>query len=69
MIPFLIQFLIALIIFGLIYWIVGMIPLPDPFKKIAMVVLVVVFCIWLIYVLLGFLGGTGFAFPTPVYRR
>jgi hypothetical protein len=61
-----IEFLVALIIFGLIYWIVGQIPLPEPFKRIAMVVLVVVFCIWLIYFLLGFMGGV----PSfPIYRR
>lgn len=65
---FLVDFLVAIIIFGLLYWIVGMIPIPDPFKRIAMVVIVVVFCIWLIYFLFG-LAGAGFGFPTLVPRR
>ena len=69
MIGLLVEFLVAMIIFGLVYWIVGMIPLPDPFKRIAIVVLVVIFCIWLIYFLLGFMGGGGISFPSPIYRR
>lgn len=66
MIALLVNFLVALIIFGLIYWIIGMIPIPEPFHRIAQVVLIVVFCIWLIYFLLGLSGLT---FPMPVYRR
>jgi uncharacterized YccA/Bax inhibitor family protein len=71
MLGFLVEFLVALIVFGLIYWIAGMIPLPEPFKRIVMVVLVVIFCIWLIYFLLGLFGGAGLSFPSPgpVFRR
>lgn len=66
MIGLLVNFAIAVIIFGLIYWILGQIPIPEPFHRILMVVLVVIFCIWLIYFLLGL---TGISFPMPVYRR
>ena len=62
MLSLLITILVMCIIFGLIYWIFQQIPLPAPFGRIAQVVIIVVFCIWLIYLLLPMAGG-GFSHP------
>ena len=54
MIALLINVLILLIIFGVIWYIVTLIPLPEPFLKVAQIVLLVIFLL----VLLGiFVGG------------
>jgi hypothetical protein len=50
------------IIFGVIWWILTMIPLPPPFMQIARVVCAVIFLIWLIYLLIPLAGG-GFGHP------
>ena len=57
MISVLFTILIMCIIFGLIWWIITSIPLPQPFARIAQTVCVVIFCIWLIYLLLPLAGG------------
>jgi hypothetical protein len=59
MLSILITILVACIIFGLIWWILSIIPLPPPFGQVARVVLAVIFCIWLIYLLLPMAGGLG----------
>ena len=53
----LISLLIFCIVFGLIYWIVTLIPLPDPFKTIAMVILLLIGVLVLIGYLLPLTGG------------
>jgi hypothetical protein len=50
------------IIFGLIWWVITMIPLPAPFAQVARVVIAVIFIIWMIYLLLPLAGG-GFGHP------
>jgi len=45
-------------IFGLLWWLIGYIGLPEPFNKIARVALAVIAVLLLINVLLGFAGGT-----------
>ena len=57
MLSLLVSILVACIIFGLIYWILTVIPLPAPFAQIIRVVLIVIFCIWIIYILLGLTGS------------
>lgn len=55
----LIWILVLCLIAGLIWYVIGMMPIPQPFKN----VVVIVFCIILIIVLLnmmGMLGGAGF---------
>ena len=59
MISLLVTILVMCIIFGLIWWIITIIPLPPPFAQVARVVCVVIFCIWLIYLLLPLAGGFG----------
>jgi heme A synthase len=48
----LITLLIVIIVMGLIYWLITFLPLPAPFRTIAIVVFVVI-CI---LILLGFIG-------------
>ena len=62
MISILVTVLVMAIIFGLIWWVLSVIPLPPPFGQIARVVCVVIFCLWLIYLLLPLAGG-GFGRP------
>lgn len=56
MIAFLLQLIILLVIFGLIWWVLGLIPLPHPFATIAQVVLAVVFLLILLAYLLPLAG-------------
>jgi hypothetical protein len=51
----LLQVVIVLAVTGLLLWAVSQIPM----------VVIVLVCIWLIYLLIGFAGGM----PTPVFRR
>jgi hypothetical protein len=67
MISILVTILVMCIIFGLLYWLISIIPLPAPFGQVARVVLAVIFVIWLIYLLLPLAGGLGFSHP--YYRR
>jgi hypothetical protein len=56
LIGLLIDVVILCLVGGLIYYIITIIPLPDPFKTIAIVAVLVIFLLILISVLLG--GGT-----------
>jgi len=44
----LISLLVAVIIIGLIFWVLSMLPLPQPWANIAKVILVVIVLIWLL---------------------
>jgi hypothetical protein len=56
MIDLLVQILIFALVFGAIYYIITLLPLPEPFGRIALIVLGLVAVIWLIYLLLGLVG-------------
>ena len=43
----LIGLLIFIVVLGLLYWCVTLLPLPEPFKKIALVVVILICIIWL----------------------
>lgn len=58
MIGFLMDVIILCIVGGLLYWIVSLLPLPPPFKQIAMVAMVLILLLW---VLSMFFGGAGYA--------
>lgn len=45
--------LVMVIVFGVIYWIVTLLPLPEPFKKIAVIVVLVIFLLYMLMFLLG----------------
>jgi hypothetical protein len=55
MVGALVSILIVLLIVGLILWAVNQFPIDPTIARIIRVVLVVVVCIWLIYLLAGFL--------------
>ncbi len=63
--PFLISLVVALLIVGLLLWVLDQLPGIDPaIKHIIRVVVIVVCVIWVIYALLGFAGMASFpAFP------
>lgn len=52
MIALLINLLILCLVFGLIYWVVGMLPIAQPFKNVVLVILAII----LILILLGMIG-------------
>lgn len=56
MLSILVSILVMCLVFGLIWWILSLIPLPAPFAQIARVVVAVIFCIWLIYLLVPYAG-------------
>jgi hypothetical protein len=58
MLELLMTVVIGLLVIGLLWWIIQMLPLPEPFGRIAQVVIVVIAVIWLIYVLMGLVGTT-----------
>jgi hypothetical protein len=53
MIDFLIYIIVLCIVFGLVYYIVGLLPLPDPFKKIAVIAVLLIFLLVILGALLG----------------
>lgn len=57
MIGILFTILIAVIVVGLVYWIVSMLPLPAVPKQIAMVVCALILLIWILNII-GFVGPT-----------
>jgi hypothetical protein len=50
--------LIAVLVLGIIYWIITMMPLPEPFHRWAQVIVAIIFLIWLVYLLLPLTGRT-----------
>jgi hypothetical protein len=57
MITLLLQLLIVAIVVGLVIWLVEQIPGVQPFANIIRVVAICIFVIYLIYILMGFVGG------------
>lgn len=51
MLSFLISILAVLIVGGLLYWLVQMLPLPPQIKQIALVVVVLILIVWLLQIL------------------
>jgi hypothetical protein len=60
MLSILVTLLIVCLIFGVVYWIISLIPLPAPFGRVAQVIVAVIFLIYLLYMLLPY---AGFAHP------
>lgn len=56
----LIQLIVVGLIFYLLYWVIGKVGLPEPFNKVAIVIISLVAVIFLIDLLLGLGGGTRF---------
>ncbi len=66
MFPFF-QIIVVLIVCGLLYWIVTLIPLPPPFPRVIQVVVIVGLVLWLLSLFVPMLsGGVGFShLPGP----
>ena len=58
MIEYLIWIVILCIVFGLIYYIVSLLPLPPPFKNIAVIAVLVIFLLVLLFSLLGYVSSS-----------
>jgi hypothetical protein len=56
MISLLVTVLIVALVIAAVYWVMGMLPLPQPAKNIILVVLVVILLIWLISILIPYAG-------------
>jgi hypothetical protein len=54
----LIQLLVLVLVFGLVWYVITVIPLPQPFKMVAIVILAVILIVWLLSVA-GLLGTGG----------
>lgn len=62
MIPLLVQLIVFCIVCGLIYYLITLLPLPEPFKQIVVVCVILIF----ILVLLSFFMG---ALPMPRWQQ
>lgn len=63
--PFLIQIIIVLALAGLILWAVQQLPMDATIARLIRVVIVVVVCIWLLYILASLFGTVPlFSVPT-----
>lgn len=60
----LIGLLVLVLILGLLYWLIQLLPIPEPFKKIALVILILICVLWLLSAL-GLIGGL----TTPIRLR
>jgi hypothetical protein len=56
------QILFLIIVLGLIYWIITILPIPEPFKKIVLVIIAVICLLYLLSLLFGMAG------PLPLFR-
>ena len=65
--PFLIEIIVALIIVGLLLWVVQQIPMDPAIARIIRVVAIVFVVIWLLYILMGAFGSGGY--PLPAFPR
>jgi hypothetical protein len=57
----LVTLLVALVVAAIVYWIVTLIPLPQPFKNIILAVLGLIFLLWLLSYF-GVFNGESFHF-------
>ena len=56
-ISLLLTILLVALICGVVYWAIDALGLPQPFARVAQVVVIVIFLIVLIYMLIALLGG------------
>ena len=67
MVAILIYTLVACIVLGALYYIINNL-LPEPMRKVATVVLVVIAAIFLIWILMSFVGSGGQSLNMPRVR-
>ena len=59
----LIQIVVALCVVGLLLWVITQIPMDPTIARIIRVVVIVAVCIWLLSLLIGWGGSSGWYFP------
>ena len=59
---FLFSLLVLVIVLGLCYWLLTLLPIPEPFRMIIQVIVVVICLFYLLSLLFGY------AQPFPVFR-
>ena len=62
----LLQLVAALVIVGLILWALTQIPMDPTIAKVIRVLVIVVVCVWLVYVLLGMAGSAPIGLGRPL---
>lgn len=55
----LISLLVAVIVMGLVYYCITLLPIPQPFKNIAIILLVIICILWLLGLTGVFVGPWG----------
>lgn len=63
MISFLVTLLVIVIIGGILYWIITLLPFPQPFKNIALVICLLILLLWVLS-MFGVFGGS----PRPLFN-
>ena len=63
--PILVNLLIFVVVAAVVYWIFTLLPLPQPFKNIILVILLLILLLWVLS-MFGVLGSFGPVYP---YRR
>lgn len=58
LVPFLVELIVVGLIVWLLWWLIGYIGLPEPFNKVARVVIAVIAVLWVINALLGLSGNS-----------
>jgi hypothetical protein len=66
MLMFLLEIVAALVIVGVILWALTQFPIDPLIAKIIRVIVVVVVAIWIVYTLLGLVGGAPSLGPHPL---
>lgn len=61
--PFLIEIIVALVVVGLLLWVVSQIPMDATIARIIRVVVIVAVVLWLLWTFMGVFGAGGYAFP------
>ncbi len=55
--PWLLQVIVALVIVGLVLWIIQQIPMDPVIARIIRVIVIVVICLWLLQLVVALFGG------------
>ena len=48
----LVTLIVMVLVVGLLYWCITLLPIPEPFKKIVLVLLILLVVVWLLYAFL-----------------
>ncbi len=67
--PWLLQIIVALVIVGLVLWVIDQIPMDATIAKVIRIIVIVAVALWLLQLVVGLFSAGGFTlFPAPVRR-